>query len=557
VGCEGYITPGSISHFCLFREIGYELDGTFFTPCENQYHPECIKVGKPFNTSLVRATLGLQYPPAMTHFPFICEACTFRAVLGQELTWTPGDIQLVMLERMRLVDMAHAWASSSTLQGTSRYLGRLSNFGQRYGIDLFPKAPITHPPWLVVIPLLWGVLECTLQTSRNTGEGIKYNTVRSLQSAAFVYHLWEKMLQFPGHMYRDRENNVIGASHLSPTDSAIATLGNTGTTRRMGTESRPPVALRYSHVAFNQEFRGRQYDGCGNDWLSKYKYAAANFAEICAWGGWLRATENFSLDDEDVEIITPANRALHNLPIGVGAVLLTLGPETKVQSSKRVDVPLANTFASGISPHYWYLKLMECKENLGWIGGALFRHSNGQRWTSSYFKSTHVCPLLHIQRNRGDPSLAPYDGAHGNSIEAKFYSCGMYRRGGRSQVTKRRAGCAQAASKADIAEDGRWRTQNRGYEAMSEYNNESTLEDRVYITLLCMKSMDLQIFQWGFFFGFFYMPLLCEGFTEFKRGGVLLLFQRGGLKNDFARRGALLLNPPPSLLFPPPPRVAK
>jgi hypothetical protein len=40
VGCEGYITPGSISHFCLFREIEYELDGTFFTPCENQYHPE-------------------------------------------------------------------------------------------------------------------------------------------------------------------------------------------------------------------------------------------------------------------------------------------------------------------------------------------------------------------------------------------------------------------------------------------------------------------------------------------------------------------------------------
>jgi hypothetical protein len=60
VGCEGYITPGSIYHFCLFREIGHELDGTFFTPCENQYHPECIKVGKPFKTRLVRATLGLQ-----------------------------------------------------------------------------------------------------------------------------------------------------------------------------------------------------------------------------------------------------------------------------------------------------------------------------------------------------------------------------------------------------------------------------------------------------------------------------------------------------------------
>jgi hypothetical protein len=159
-----------------------------------------------------------------------------------------------------------------------------------------------------------------------------------------------------------------------------------------------------------------------------------------------------------VEIITPANGELHNLHIGAGASLLILGPETKSQSSKRVDLPLADTFALGISPHYWYLKLMDCKEKLGWIGGPLFSHCNGQRRTSSYFKSTHVYPLLHIQRNRGDPSLAPYDGAPGNIIEAKFYSFGMYRRGGRSKVTTRREGCVRAASKAEIAEHGRWRT---------------------------------------------------------------------------------------------------
>jgi hypothetical protein len=185
-------------------------------------------------------------------------------------------------QRMRLINMAHAWASS-TLQGKARYLGQTCNFGQKYGIELFPKSPITQLPRSAVIPLLWGVLEYTLQTSRKTGEGIKYNTARSLHSAASVYHLWEKMLQFPVHMYRDRDNNVIGPSHLSPTYSVIATLGNKGTMRRLGTEIRPPVALRYIHVAFNQKFRGRQYDGCGIDWLSKYEYAAANFAETCAW----------------------------------------------------------------------------------------------------------------------------------------------------------------------------------------------------------------------------------------------------------------------------------
>jgi hypothetical protein len=78
-----------------------------------------------------------------------------------------------MLKRMRLIDMAHAW-DSSTLQGTASYLSGLSNFGQKYGIELFPKAPITQPPRPAVVPLMWGVLEYTLQTSQKTGEGIKF-----------------------------------------------------------------------------------------------------------------------------------------------------------------------------------------------------------------------------------------------------------------------------------------------------------------------------------------------------------------------------------------------
>jgi hypothetical protein len=130
VGCEGYTTPGDHSRSCLFRKIGFELDGTSFSPCGNQYQPECITVRKPFKTRLVRATLGLQYPPAMTHFPFICEACTVRAVRGRELTWTSDNIQLLTPKRMRHIDMTHAW-DSLTLKGTARYLGRLSNFGQK------------------------------------------------------------------------------------------------------------------------------------------------------------------------------------------------------------------------------------------------------------------------------------------------------------------------------------------------------------------------------------------------------------------------------------------
>jgi hypothetical protein len=183
--------------------------------------------------------IGPPIPPSLTRYPFICESYTVRAISIRELTLTSGDIQLLMLELMRLVDMAHPWASP-TLQGTERHLRRLSNFGQKYGIDLFLAALITQPPRSVVITLLWGVLEYTLQTSRNTG-GVEYNTSRSIQSAASAYHLWEKMLQFLVHMYRDSDNNVIGASHLSPTYSVIATLGNKGIRRCLGTESRPPL----------------------------------------------------------------------------------------------------------------------------------------------------------------------------------------------------------------------------------------------------------------------------------------------------------------------------
>jgi hypothetical protein len=153
-------------------------------------------------------------------------------------------------------------------------------------------------------------------------------------------------------MRRDKDNNVIGASHLSPTDSVIDTLKNKGTMRRLGTEIRPPVALRHSHIASHQVFRGRQYEGCGNDWFAKYEYAAANFADCCAWGGLLSATVTFSLDEKEADAIDPVNGGLHNLPIGVGAILLTLCPETKGQSSKRVDIPMADTFSSGISPYY-------------------------------------------------------------------------------------------------------------------------------------------------------------------------------------------------------------
>jgi hypothetical protein len=61
-------------------------------------------------------------------------------------------------------------------------------------------------------------------------------------------------------------------------------------------------------------------------------------------GGLAQRRLIFSLDDEDAEINMSANGGLHKLPIWVGAGLFTLGPETKGQSSKRVDVPFVGHY---------------------------------------------------------------------------------------------------------------------------------------------------------------------------------------------------------------------
>jgi hypothetical protein len=158
--------------------------------------------GKTLQDKTGESYIGYPIPPAMTRFPLICESCTVRAILGRELTLMSGDIQLLILDRMRLIDMAHAWASS-TLQGGGQGTSVGSTISGR-------NTASTQPPQSSVIPLLWGVLEYTLQTSRKTVKGIKYNTARNLQSAVSAYHFWEKMLQFPGHMYRDRDNMSLG-----------------------------------------------------------------------------------------------------------------------------------------------------------------------------------------------------------------------------------------------------------------------------------------------------------------------------------------------------------
>ena len=115
----------------------------------------------------------------------------------------------------------------------------------------------------------------------------------------------------------------------------------------------------------------------------------------------------------------------------------------------------------------------------------IFQHQNGSAWDSRYFRQTFLWPSLHEQRLAGDVALRPYIDSPGNSIEEKFWSMHSYRRGGRSQVSRRRPGIVRAASKLEVVEHGRWRVKRSSLDMPTAYL-EWSIADRIPITLLCM-----------------------------------------------------------------------
>jgi hypothetical protein len=83
-------------------------------------------------------------------------------------------------------------------------------------------------------------------------------------------------------------------------------------------------------------------------------------------------------------------------------------------------------------------------------------------------------------------SVAQYDGSKpGNSLADVFYSMHSYRRGARSHVAVKRAGCIRKARPEEVNEHGRWR-RVRSNLPMAILYLASSLRDRVAITRYCM-----------------------------------------------------------------------
>ena len=256
-GCRIPVYSGKGYHKCMFYNKSFTYKRKVFKPCTVAYHSGCIKVGEPFNTRHYgKGTRGIQYPPCATVLPFICELCTVRTYLQRELDpLNTKDTLLLMLERMRMIDSAHAW-DYKTLQGYCNILKKIDRFFSDYSLpsihDQLQLPRLRHPPVDLTIPLSWSMEHYTTFPSRHSeGKAPKWNTARTQRSAVSLYSSWWAAFCSPSRIYKDKENRLLSNATLGPSDNILSRLTAGGMASRLGTESRPSHALSQRHILWN------------------------------------------------------------------------------------------------------------------------------------------------------------------------------------------------------------------------------------------------------------------------------------------------------------------
>ena len=461
-------------------------------PCFTRYHLHCVRVGPPFTSRLARSE-GLYLPP-MPEFPnFICEACTVRTAIGRELRAYAPDIALMMLERMRIIDVVHAWSQGTHKQYQMR-LRQLRRFEGTFGVSILQETPLIAPPSSTAISIMWAQQQYALQPTRRRGQGapmttVQYNTVRSLRSAAAHFYRLDLQIAYPQRAFIDSSSRAMLAAGCSPTDEMSYTLMSTGMSRRLGDESSPAVALMDCHVRFLDATLERRYLAT-QDLSIKAELSRAGLANLLAWLAWLRAQELFGLCWSDVTITDPADAGTLDLPFGIGAIQLRLLAQTKTDRTRKADMIIAYKTGSGLQPGRWVRRLRALlghPQDQGTIGNnsLIFCHRDGRPWTSNFFRTTYLLPSLQEQRDSGDPTLRAYDGSLGMTLIEKFWSMHCYRSGGRTHVQKLRLLCTRKATPVEITEHARWRVKRSSMDMPTAYL-QASLKDRIALTLLCM-----------------------------------------------------------------------
>ena len=180
----------------------------------------------------------------------------------------------------------------------------------------------------------------------------------------------------------------------------------------------------------------------------------------------------------DVEMVPPGKGECYNFPPSIGALLLQLLPSTKSSRNKQVDIVIAWQTASGLRPGFWLSQLFQILNDLKWNtpNCFLFRTPSNSPWTSNYYRTNHLYPLLHLQYLNGDATLRHINITSSHDIPYFFYSMHSYRRGSDTHCSRKREGCIRKAYRDEPIKHGRWRIKNQGKESMTVHFREPSIE---------------------------------------------------------------------------------
>lgn len=478
---------------CHFHQRGFTLKGQRFKACGVAYHMECLRVGEPFVTRRDDEG-GLSFPSQAVPPIFICESCTVRSVLGRE-TWSLSDHNLMALERMRILDVAHSWAPG-TYSTYRPFVKAINAFQMKYQVSILKAPYLDHPPSDSIIPLMWCHEAYSLRQGRTRSTGdptmsrVRFATVRQLRSA--VAH-WESSLLAitqPGKGHFDQSKRLL-LQECRSTDTACFTLFARGLAARTGTEAKPSKSLLSRHIAHLDSELYQMY--CQEqDPVNRREVALAGLLNVALWLGWLRSREALDMEWADLTLTLPADGPTLDLPPHTGAVQLRLRPETKSDRSLRADVIMAYSTKSGLAIGRWLLRCARehptQTPTLWQAHQKVFLHCDDSPWTSLEFRERYLYPSLRRQRMEGDPYLLTLDNHQEESLEEAFWSLGSYRNGARSHVSRTRMENGVRLRKAtpeEVYEHARWR-KRRNNEAIDKIYQQWTPRDRIAITQECM-----------------------------------------------------------------------
>lgn len=466
------------------------MNDTFFTPCHVSYHPQCLRIGVPF-TSRLNDDKGLTVAAEAARYKgFICESCRVRAITGRALQRTANDVALLMLERATSVDIYNHWTEGTFKAYQSKH-NVIRDFERDFNMPVIPRPDISHPPGLNSRPLMWAQERYALYPARwkrNTSlpdANIKWGTIRALRSAAALQSTFNLLQSIPEKLtfgFRDKPTIVAACN---PTDELGYTVFSDGMKRRLGDKTFPSAVLLDQHITW-MNLHYLDVHGSASSPAVKLDTCRAAITNLMAWLAWLRAMETFTIRWDSLQVTQPPDGPQQGLPVGMGVIEVNLPLQTKSSQSRTADMVIAYETGSGKNLGWWLETLWDQLPYPQRVPHSfVICHSNGDPWTSHYYRYNFVYPLLAVQRTLGDPYLTKFDETPGKGLVENYWSFNMYRRGGRNHVSRKRPGNRRAATPAEVVEHGRWRVSRSTLDMPTAYLEWSTA-DRTAVSYFCM-----------------------------------------------------------------------